>query len=79
MIELKIKGKTVKSVIKKSEDILSVFKSTVDNLLNLNQEALEEKSNRESEAEVLLKEAQEIGEMIKNNEKVIVKIQDFLN
>ena len=79
MIEVKRKSKTVKSVIKKSENIISVFKSTVDNLLNLNQEALQEKSNREDQASILIDEAQEIGEMIKNNEKVIDKIQDFLN
>jgi hypothetical protein len=79
MIDVKLKGKTVKSVIKKSENILSVFKSTVDNLLNLNQEALEEKSRREDQASILIDEAQEIGEMVKNNEKIVKKIQDFLN
>jgi len=73
------KEKTVESVIKKSENIISVFKSTVDNLLNVNQEALEQKASREDKAEVLLKEAQDLGEIINKNQKVVDKIQDFLN
>ncbi len=73
------KEKTVESVIKKSENIISVFKSTVDNLLNVNQEALEQKASREDKAEALLKEAQDLGEIINKNQKVVDKIADFLN
>jgi hypothetical protein len=73
------KEKTVESVIKKSENIISVFKSTVDNLLNVNQEALEQKSSREDKASALIDEVQELGNIINNNQKIVDKIQDFLN
>lgn len=73
------KEKTVESVIKKSENIISVFKSTVDNLLNVNQEAIEQKSSREDKASALIDEVQELGNIINNNQKIVDKIQDFLN
>lgn len=73
------KEKTVESVIKKSENIISVFKSTVDNLLNVNQEAIEQKSSREDKASALIDEAQELGNIINKNQKIVDKIQDFLN
>ena len=69
----------VEQLQSKSSDILGVSTKTVADLNKVNDEANKESSNRRTEAAQLLSEADSLDQVVKDNSRVIGKINSILN
>jgi hypothetical protein len=70
---------TSQSLQKKSADILSVFRKTIDGLNEVVTKANAQSATNRAEAQVLLNEATELEAVAQSNIKVIGKIESLLN
>jgi len=73
------KKDAVKAIQSKSEGIMSVFTSTVSSLEAVNAQAQTEMDARAEQIKVLVTEGEILDNQVKENQKVINKIKDFLN
>ena len=73
------KKDAVKAIKSKSEEIMSVFTSTVSSLESVNEQAEAEMHSRLEQIELLKAESNILNHQVKENQKVINKIKDFLN
>lgn len=73
------KKDAVKAIQSKSEGIMSVFTSTVSSLESVNEQAQSEMDARAEQIKVLVAEGEVLDNQVKENQKVINKIKDFLN
>lgn len=73
------KKDAVKAIQSKSEGIMSVFTSTVSSLEAVNTQAQTEMDARAEQIKVLVAEGEALDNQVKENQKVINKIKDFLN
>jgi hypothetical protein len=71
-------GSTKEKLVKKSQGIMSTFTSMVDNLKQINQEAKAEHDLIEVQKQILIQEQKELSELLKQNEKLSRKIEEFL-
>lgn len=69
---------TVDSLKKESENVLSVFRKTVENLKAIKDKALIESEIRTSAAKKLSEEAKQLESLAEDNSKIANKIENLL-
>lgn len=69
---------TVDSLKKESENVLSVFRKTVENLKAIKDKALIESENKASQARVLSEQARQLESLAGDSSKIANKIENLL-
>tara|TARA_R110002051_G_scaffold68270_1_gene122976 strand:+ start:722 stop:952 length:231 start_codon:yes stop_codon:yes gene_type:complete len=72
-------GRKMESIAEKSEEVLSVFKSTVIKLASINEEAQNQIQGKEAMSRALTSEANDLKSIVKSNQKVIGNIEKLLD
>lgn len=70
---------TVDSLKKESENVLSVFRKTVENLKIIKDKALIESENKASQARELSEQARQLETLAEDNNKIAEKIRNLLS
>ena len=76
---MSLTGNKIKSLQKKSQDELNIFTGTVKRLSKINVDIRIEKKKRNELIAKLKEEVLELGSTEVKNDRLVAKIQDFLN